>query len=29
VDEIIEPAETRDRLAWALNAFAGRLGERA
>jgi acetyl-CoA carboxylase carboxyltransferase component len=23
VDEIIEPAETRDRLAWALQAFAG------
>jgi acetyl-CoA carboxylase carboxyltransferase component len=23
VDEIIEPVETRDRLAWALNAFAG------
>ena len=22
VDEIIEPAETRERLAWALNAFA-------
>jgi acetyl-CoA carboxylase carboxyltransferase component len=23
VDEIIEPSETRDRLAWALHAFAG------
>jgi len=29
VDEIIEPEETRDRLAWALNAFAGRAGARA
>jgi acetyl-CoA carboxylase carboxyltransferase component len=26
VDEIIEPAETRDRLAWALNAFAAGSG---
>jgi acetyl-CoA carboxylase carboxyltransferase component len=25
VDEIIEPAETRDRLAWALRAFAGKI----
>jgi acetyl-CoA carboxylase carboxyltransferase component len=24
VDEVIEPAETRDRLAWALTARAGR-----
>ena len=23
VDEIVEPAETRDRLAWALRSFAG------
>jgi acetyl-CoA carboxylase carboxyltransferase component len=26
VDEIIEPADTRDRLAWALHAFAGTAG---
>jgi acetyl-CoA carboxylase carboxyltransferase component len=30
VDEIIEPAETRDRLAWALHSFAaGEVGEHA
>jgi acetyl-CoA carboxylase carboxyltransferase component len=29
VDEIIEPAETRDRLAWALAAFAGGAAGRA
>ena len=30
VDEIIEPAETRDRLAWALHAFAaGEVGDGA
>ena len=27
VDEIIEPSETRDRLAWALHSFAGEVGE--
>ncbi|HWE11477.1 MAG TPA: acyl-CoA carboxylase subunit beta [Solirubrobacteraceae bacterium] len=26
VDEIIDPAQTRDRLAWALHAFAGEAG---
>jgi acetyl-CoA carboxylase carboxyltransferase component len=29
VDEIIEPVETRDRLAWALHSFAGEVGDRA
>jgi acetyl-CoA carboxylase carboxyltransferase component len=29
VDEIIEPFETRDRLAWALHSFAGEVGEGA
>ena len=29
VDEIIEPAETRDRLAWALHSFAGEVGDGA
>jgi acetyl-CoA carboxylase carboxyltransferase component len=29
VDEIIEPAETRDRLVWALNSFAAARGARA
>ncbi|MGH2896202.1 MAG: carboxyl transferase domain-containing protein, partial [Solirubrobacteraceae bacterium] len=30
VDEIIEPSETRDRLAWALHSFAaGEVGEGA
>jgi acetyl-CoA carboxylase carboxyltransferase component len=29
VDEIIEPTETRDRLTWALNAFAAGSGARA
>jgi acetyl-CoA carboxylase carboxyltransferase component len=28
VDEIIEPAQTRDRLAWALHAFSGEIGGR-
>ncbi|HET8978979.1 MAG TPA: carboxyl transferase domain-containing protein, partial [Solirubrobacteraceae bacterium] len=28
VDEIIEPAETRDRLTWALRSFAGEIGGR-
>ena len=28
VDEIVEPAETRDRLAWALRSFAGEVGGR-
>jgi acetyl-CoA carboxylase carboxyltransferase component len=28
VDEIIEPAETRDRLVWALNSFAAARGAR-
>jgi acetyl-CoA carboxylase carboxyltransferase component len=28
VDEIIEPAETRDRLSWALQSFAGEAGGR-
>jgi len=28
VDEIIEPVETRDRLAWALHSFAGPMGGR-
>jgi acetyl-CoA carboxylase carboxyltransferase component len=27
VDEIIEPVDTRDRLAWALRSFAGEVGE--
>jgi acetyl-CoA carboxylase carboxyltransferase component len=29
VDEIIEPAETRDRLVWALNSFASARGARS
>jgi acetyl-CoA carboxylase carboxyltransferase component len=29
VDEIIEPSQTRDRLAWALEAFAGAAGGQA
>ncbi len=29
VDEIIEPSETRDRLAWALEAFAAGAGDNA
>jgi acetyl-CoA carboxylase carboxyltransferase component len=28
VDEIVEPAETRDRLVWALRSFAGETGGR-
>jgi acetyl-CoA carboxylase carboxyltransferase component len=28
VDEIVEPAETRDRLVWALRSFAGEVGGR-
>jgi acetyl-CoA carboxylase carboxyltransferase component len=28
VDEIIEPADTRDRLSWALQSFAGEVGGR-
>jgi acetyl-CoA carboxylase carboxyltransferase component len=28
VDEIVEPAETRDRLAWALRSFAGSESQR-
>ncbi len=28
VDEIVEPAETRDRLAWALRSFTGEVGDR-
>jgi acetyl-CoA carboxylase carboxyltransferase component len=28
VDEIVEPAETRDRLVWALRSFAGEIGGR-
>ncbi|MGZ4172662.1 MAG: carboxyl transferase domain-containing protein, partial [Solirubrobacteraceae bacterium] len=27
VDEIIDPVDTRDRLAWALHSFAGEVGE--
>jgi acetyl-CoA carboxylase carboxyltransferase component len=27
VDEIIDPVDTRDRLAWALHSFAGEIGE--
>jgi acetyl-CoA carboxylase carboxyltransferase component len=28
VDEIIEPVQTRDRLSWALQSFAGDVGGR-